>query len=98
MPGPPQARMTDMHICALTAGAPLPIMPPCALTVMVNKLCAARMSDLCAAALPIPPVPHPIIKGSMTVMIMKLPAARIGDPCSGGGMIVLGSFNVFTGG
>ncbi|WP_372890932.1 PAAR domain-containing protein [Rhodosalinus sp.] len=93
----PQARMTDLHICPVTYGAPTPILPPCAVTVLVNKLPAARMTDLCPGVLP--PAPHPITKGSSTVMIMKLPAARLGvDPCASGGVITLASFNVLTGG
>lgn len=97
MPGPPQARMTDTHICTLTLGAPTPILPPCAVTVMVVKLFAARITDLCVTA--VAPPPHPIAKGSMTVMIGKLPAARVGiDLCSGGGAIIPMQFTVMTGG
>lgn len=98
MPGPNQARLTDLHICPVTLGAPMPVTAPGAFNVMVLKLPAARATDLCAAALP--PVPHPIAKGSMTVMIGKLPAARIGmDPCASGGVILPpAAFNVFTGG
>lgn len=94
MPGPPQARVTDMHICPLCAPpapvpvpAPLPILPPCEVTVLVSKLPAARMGDMCASALV--PAPHPIAKGSATVMIGKKPAARLGmDLCAGGGVIL----------
>ncbi|MFV0492499.1 MAG: PAAR domain-containing protein [Pseudorhodobacter sp.] len=102
MPGPPQARMTDLHICAMCAPpappAPLPILPPCCPTVLVQKLPAARMSDFCASLTP--PAPHPIVKGSMTVMIGKLPAARVGiDPCAGGGAILPpAALTVLTGG
>lgn len=89
-----QARITDIHVCTLTVGVPAPISGPCAITVLVNNLPAARLTDLCAGV-----SPHPIAKGSMTVMIGKLPAARLGlDPCSGGGAITLGSVNVLTGG
>ena len=76
MPGPPQARMTDMNSCPLTLGIPAPILPPCCPTVMVVKLFAARMTDLCVTA--VAPPPHPIVKASATVMIGKLPAARVG--------------------
>ena len=99
----PQARMTDLHSCMPPMlPAPTPILPPCAMTVMVNCLPAARMLDM-AVGVPIPPapptpVPHPFIKGSATVMIMNLPALRQMDTCSLGGMCVLGSFNVMTGG
>ncbi len=97
MAGPPQARMTDTHICTLTLGAPTPVLPPCAITVMTVKLPSARLTDLCVTA--VAPPPHPIAKGSGTVMICKLPAARVGmDLCSGGGAIIPMQFTVFTGG
>jgi len=98
MPGPPQARVTDLHICPVTLGGPTPVLPPCAMTVLVCKLPAARMTDLCTGVLP--PAPHPLMKGSITVMIMKLPAARIGiDPCASGGVILPpGAITVMTGG
>ncbi|MDZ4135670.1 MAG: PAAR domain-containing protein [Paracoccaceae bacterium] len=96
MPGPPQARLTDMHTCLLTYGAPAPILPPCCVTVLVVKLPAARLGDMC------PAVPHPIAKGSMTVMIGKMPAARIGiDLCGGptpAPILPPGAITVLTGG
>lgn len=101
----PQARMTDLHVCMPPMlPAPTPIMPPCAMTVMVNNLPAARAFTDMVLGTPMPPappvpVPHPFIKGSATVMIMNLPALRqMVDPCALGGMCVLGSFNVLTGG
>ncbi|QYK42391.1 MAG: PAAR domain-containing protein [Paracoccaceae bacterium] len=97
MAGPPQARLTDTHICPLTLGAPTPVIPPCAPPVLVVKLFAARLTDMCVTA--VAPPPHPIAKGSATVMIQKLPAARIGmDLCSGGGAILPMQFTVYTGG
>lgn len=100
----PQARMIDLHVCMPPMlPAPMPVLPPCALTVLVNFLPAARMGDM-ALGVPMPPalpvpVPHPFIKGSATVMIMNQPALRaVVDPCSFGGMVVLASFTVFTGG
>lgn len=97
MPGPPQARLTDTHICPLTVGAPTPVIPPCAVPVLVVKLMAARMSDMAVTA--VAPPPHPIAKGSATVMIGKLPAARVGmDLCSGGGAILPMQFTVLVGG
>lgn len=99
MPGPPQARLGDNHAGACTKGAPMPILPPCALTVLVTKRPAARMGDMSMSVPPPPPpVPHPIAKGSTTVLIQKMPAARIGDPCSMGGTIVMGAPTVLTGG
>ena len=93
----PQARLLDLHVCSATLGAPTPILPPCMPTTLVCYLPAARMGDLCAGVLP--PVPHPIAKGSMTVLIGKLPAARmLIDPCSLGGVITMGAPTVLTGG
>ena len=101
MPGPPQARITDIHAGPCTLGAPMPIMPPGAPTVLVCKLPAARVTDLCLGLIAPPAAnfpPHPIAKGSMTVLIQKMPAARIGDLCSLGGAIILGAPTVLTGG
>ena len=90
---PPQARMGDQHAGPCTVTGPMPIIPPCATTVMVGNKPAARVTDLCTGfvpspAGPIPTPPHPIAKGSATVMIMKLPAARVGDQCAMGGTII----------
>lgn len=99
MPGPPQARVADLHTGPCTLGAPMPILPPCCVTVLVGKLPAARVTDICSGVTPVGvPLPHPIAKGSMTVMIGKLPAARIGDLCSLGGAIIKGEFTVLVGG
>ncbi len=98
--GMPQARVLDLHACMLPSTppppvlpVPTPIMPPCAVTVLVGKLPAARVGDMCTAA-----PPHPIVKGSMTVMICKMPAARLGDLAACGGAIVKGEFTVLVGG
>ena len=88
----PQARLTDLHSCVMTLGVPAPILPPCGLTVLVGKLPAARVTDMCAGV-----SPHPIAKGSFTVLIGKLPAARIADLCVGPGAIAKGEFTVLTG-
>ena len=97
MPGPPQARITDTHVCPLTLGAPTPVIPPACPTVLVVKLFAGRITDLCVTA--VAPPPHPIAKGSATVMIGKLPAARVGmDLCAGGGVIIPMQVTVMTGG
>lgn len=99
MPGPPQARVADLHTGPCTLGAPMPILPPCCVTVLVGKLPAARVTDICAGVTPVGvPLPHPIAKGSMTVIIGKMPAARIGDLCSLGGAIIKGEFTVLVGG
>jgi uncharacterized Zn-binding protein involved in type VI secretion len=95
MPGPNQARLTDLHICPLTMGVPAPVTAPGHPMTLVCKLPAARMTDMCAGI-----SPHPIAKGSMTVMIGKMLAARIGiDPCASGGPILPpAAITVFTGG
>ncbi|OED49845.1 PAAR domain-containing protein [Leisingera sp. S232] len=98
--GMPQARVTDLHACMLPSTppppvlpVPTPILPPCAVTVLVGGLPAARVSDMCTAA-----PPHPIVKGSATVLINSLPAARIMDTAACGGMITLGQVTVLVGG
>ena len=98
--GMPQARVTDLHACMLPSTppppvlpVPIPILPPCAVIVLVGKLPAARMADMTAAV-----PPHPIIKGSATVLICSLPAARIMDNAACGGMIAKGEFTVLVGG
>jgi len=93
--GFPQARLADPHICTFPPGAPFPILPPCAVTVLVGSLPAARMTDLCAGVVP---PGHPIAKGSMTVLICGLPAARLADMCAMGGPIAFGLPTVLTGG
>ena len=101
MPGPPQARLGDMHTGPCTLGSPLPILPPCCPTVLVCKQPAARVGDMCTGLVAPPAAnfpPHPIAKGSMTVLIGKQPAARIGDMCSLSGAIVAGAPTVLTGG
>jgi len=101
MPGMPQARAGDLHVCAVPPGFPSPILPPCAVTVIVGKKPAARQFDIAMSGpVPpgVPPAPHPFAKGSMTVMICKMPALRVMDPCTLGGMVTLGEFTVLTGG
>lgn len=99
--GMPQSRVTDMHVCPMvTPGVPPiphvggPILPPCAVTVLVGSLPAARITDMCLCVGP----PDVIVKGSMTVLIMNLCAARIGDMTAHGGTIVLGFPTVLVGG
>lgn len=96
--GQPAARVTDMHVCPMFTG-PVPhvggpILPPCAVTVLIGKLPAARVSDMAVCAGP----PDVIAKGSATVLINKLPAARMGDLTAHGGTIVLGFPTVLIGG
>ena len=99
--GMPQARAGDLHICTVPPGFPSPILPPCAVTVMVGKMPAARVGDMTMTGPPPPvggpPIPHPFVLGSFTVMICKMPALRIGDLCACGGAVSLGEFTVLTG-
>ena len=94
---PPAARVTDMHVCPMvTVLVPHvggPILPPCAVNVLIAGLPAARMTDLATCVGP----PDMIAMGSPTVLIGGLPAARIMDPTIHGGMIVLGEFTVIIG-
>jgi uncharacterized Zn-binding protein involved in type VI secretion len=87
---PPAARVTDMHTCPMFNG-PVPhvggpILPPGAPTVLIGKLPAARMGDMCTCVGP----PDSIIIGSTKVMIKGQPAARMGDQTAHGGVIVVG--------
>ena len=98
---PPAARLTDMHACPMqTPGLPPiphvggPINGPCAPTVLIGGLPAARISDMAVCVGP----PDTIVKGSATVLIAGLPAARIGDTCAHGGAIVVGLPTVLIGG
>jgi len=95
---PPAARVTDMHVCPMVTGIVPhvggPILPPCATTVLIGFLPAARITDLATCVGP----PDMIVMGSTTVLIEFLPAARIGDNTMHGGVIVLGCFTVIIGG
>jgi uncharacterized Zn-binding protein involved in type VI secretion len=97
----PAARMTDMHMCPMvTPGVPPiphvggPILPPCAVTVLIGSLPAARATDMALCVGP----PDVIVKCSMTVFICGLPAARLLDQTAHGGMIVMGLPTVLVGG
>lgn len=96
--GQPAARINDMHVCPMFTG-PVPhvggpIMPPGAVTVLIGKLPAARITNMLVCAGP----PDVILKGSSTVLINKLPAARMGDSTAHGGTIILGCPTVLVGG
>jgi len=96
--GQPAARLTDMHTCPMTTG-PVPhvggpIVGPCAPTVLIGNMPAARISDMAVCVGP----PDSIVKGSATVLICNMPAARIGDSTSHGGVIVSGLPTVLIGG
>jgi uncharacterized Zn-binding protein involved in type VI secretion len=95
--GMPAARITDMHVCPMVTGIVPhvggPILPPGAVTVLIGKLPAARVSDMAVCVGP----PDVIALGSFTVLTCKLPQARIGDLTAHGGTIVLGCFTVLVG-
>jgi uncharacterized Zn-binding protein involved in type VI secretion len=71
-----------------------PILPPCAPTVLIGGLPAARVGDMAMCVGP----PDTIAKGSATVKIGGLPAARLGDQTMHGGVIVVGCPTVMIGG
>lgn len=98
--GTPQARMTDIHTCTIPPAFPSPILPPCAVTVLVGALPAARaVIDMAATGSPpVPPTPHMFPLGSKTVLINNTMALRVGDKCMYGGPIVKGELTVLTGG
>lgn len=87
---PPAARLTDTHTCPAGGGE---ILAPCAPTVLIGGLPAARVGD----ALEDPFSPDSIVKGSMSVMIGGSFAARMGDPTAAGGTIAMGCFTVLIG-
>jgi uncharacterized Zn-binding protein involved in type VI secretion len=95
------ARVTDMHVCPMvTPGVPPiphvggPILPPGCVTVIIEYLPAARMTDQCLCVGP----PDIIAQGSATVMIGFLPAARLMDMTAHGGKIVKSALTVVIGG
>ena len=95
--GTPAARLTDMHVCPMVTGV-VPhvggaILPPCAPTVLIGKLPAARVGDMAVCVGP----PDVIALGSFTVLIGGMPAARMGDLCAHGGAIVMGYPTVLIG-
>lgn len=96
--GTPASRITDMHVCPMVTGVVPhvggPVSGPCAPTVLIGKLPAARVTDMCVCVGP----PDVIVKGSMTVLTQKMPQARIGDMTAHGGNLVLGEFTVLVGG
>jgi uncharacterized Zn-binding protein involved in type VI secretion len=100
MPGPPAARITDMHVCPMVTpglppiphvGGPIVMGSP---TVFTGKLPQARVTDQCICVGP----PDVLVKGSMTVLVNSLPAIRIGDLSAHGGSVVVGFPTVLIGG
>jgi uncharacterized Zn-binding protein involved in type VI secretion len=70
-----------------------PILPPCAVTVLIGSMPAARVGDMATCVGP----PDVIALGSFTVLTMGMPQARIGDLTAHGGTIVLGFPTVLVG-
>jgi uncharacterized Zn-binding protein involved in type VI secretion len=95
---PPASRLSDMHTCPMvTALVPHvggPISGPCAPTVLIGSLPAARIGDMAVCVGP----PDVIVKGSSSVLIAGSPSARIGDNTAHGGVIVVGMPTVIIGG
>ena len=95
--GLPAARMGDLHTCPMSDG-PVPhvggpILPPCAETVFIGGLPAARVGDEAACVGP----PDVIAFGSLTVFTLGQPQARVTDPSGHGGVIAIGCFPVLVG-
>ncbi len=98
--GQPAARLSDMHVCPMvTPGIPPiphvggPILPPCAVTVLIGGMPAARVGDMALCVGP----PDVIAMGSFTTLIADQPAARLGDMTAHGGVIVVGMPTVLIG-
>jgi uncharacterized Zn-binding protein involved in type VI secretion len=70
-----------------------PILPPCAVTVLIGGLPAARVGDMAVCVGP----PDVIVLASFTVLTMSQPQARIGDMTAHGGTIVMGLPTVLVG-
>ena len=75
----PAARMTDTITSPATLGAPVPIIPPCALTVLIMGLPAARVTDNCGV--------DAIAVASFTVLTSGLFQARLLDKSASGGVV-----------
>lgn len=100
MPATPAARLADMHVCPMvTPGTPPiphvggPISGPCAPTVIIGGLPAARVGDMAVCVGP----PDTIAMGSASVITSGMPQARIADACAHGGKIVAGCPTVIVG-
>ena len=94
----PAARMGDNHVCPMVTGVVPhvggPILPPCAPTVLIGMVPAARMTDMATCVGP----PDVIVKGSATVLISMMPEARMLDNTAHGGVIMIGCPTVLIGG
>lgn len=96
MPGPPAARVTDMHACPMVTGVVPHVGGPISLgcfTVLTGSLPQARVGDMAVCVGP----PDTIALGSFTVLVGNMPAARMGDLTAHGGTIVVGLPTVLIG-
>lgn len=97
MPGPPAARMTDMHTCPMVDPGPKPHVGGPIMKgspdVYIGGLPAATAGEQAVCVGP----PDVIIKGSMSVFINNKPAARLGDSTAHGGVISMGCPTVLIG-
>lgn len=94
--GQPAARITDMHVCPAVTPPPHvggPIVGPGVPTVLIGKLPASVIGDMCVCIGP----PDTVVAGSGTVLVGGKPLARLGDSCAHGGKIVVGEFTVLVG-
>jgi uncharacterized Zn-binding protein involved in type VI secretion len=95
--GMPAARLTDPHVCPMvTVLVPHvggPIIPPCAIPVLIGGIPAARATDMCVCA----GGPDVVALASFTVLINSMPAARLGDMTAHGGVIAFGLPTVLVG-
>lgn len=98
---PPAARITDLHTCPLVTAAfpsPIPhlggpIIGPGVPTVLIGKLPASVVGDVCTCVGP----QDTIIQGSSRVFIGGKSAARVSDTTAHGGQIHTGCFTVIIG-
>ena len=95
--GMPAARIGDMHVCPMVTGVVPhvggPILPPCAVTVLIGGIPAARIGDMAVCVGP----PDVIAITSFTVLTMGMLQARLGDTTVHGGKIVIGLPTVLVG-
>ncbi len=96
----PASRLTDMHVCPmLTPGVPPiphvggPVIGPCAPTVLIGGLPAARITDMCFCVGP----PDTIVTGAFTVLVANFPQAHITSNTMHGGVLIMGCPTVLVG-
>lgn len=70
-----------------------PLLPPGVPTVLIGKMPAATVGNMCVCVGP----PDSVVMGAPNVMIQKRPAARMSSNTAHGGTIVSGCFTVLLG-